>query len=168
MSLLLPEDQEHRHFSPTGRKLSGRVVGSPQQVVDAVEYIVILDRKLIPVPALRPEIEQFSKVQWSGKLQVVRRVQHRHHHETDQQYLLLRGNCSLAVAEPKDGILDVQVVRMEVGKVYNIRRETWFNTICEPGARMLYIQDANTTMENSELQELTPEEKVVLTEKYYC
>lgn len=90
------------------------------------------------------------------------------HHETDQQYLLLRGNCSLAVAEPKDGILDVQVVRMEVGKVYNIRRETWFNTICEPGARMLYIQDANTTMENSELHELTPEEKVVLTEKYYC
>lgn len=90
------------------------------------------------------------------------------HHETDQQYLLLCGNCSLAVAEPKDGILDVQVVRMEMGKVYNIRRGTWFNTICEPGAKMLYIQDANTTMENSELRKLTPEEKVVLTEKYYC
>jgi len=71
------------------------------------------------------------------------------------------------VAEPKDGMLDVQVVRMEIGKVYNIHRETWFNTICEPGAKMLYIQDANTTMENSELHELTPEEKTELTEKYY-
>lgn len=82
------------------------------------------------------------------------------HHKTDQQYVLLTGKCFLITAEPTKSELDLQSTELKQGAVYSVKKETWFNTITEPGTKLLYIQDALTTSEpdNSEYHIITPRE----------
>ena len=41
---------------------------------------------------------------------------------------------------------------MEPNKVYNVLQGTWFNTIAQKDTKLIYVQDAGTTTENSEYQ----------------
>lgn len=47
---------------------------------------------------------------------------------------------------------------MEPGKVYNVPQETWFNTITEKDTKLIYVQDAGTTEQNSTYCDMTAEE----------
>ncbi|MUG66354.1 MULTISPECIES: cupin [Paenibacillus] len=72
------------------------------------------------------------------------------HRETDEQFILVHGQAILIVADRKDNQFDIELIRMEAGKVYNVPQDIWFYTIMEKDAIMMYVQDANTTEENSE------------------
>lgn len=80
------------------------------------------------------------------------------HHETDEQFILVEGKALLLVAGRSENGFDIQVVPMERGKVYNVPQETWFNTITQKDTKLVYVQDAGTTTENSEYQDMTAEE----------
>ena len=48
---------------------------------------------------------------------------------------------------------------MEIGKIYNVPKENWFNTITEQNTKLMYVQDAGTTDKNSEYCYFTEEQK---------
>lgn len=80
------------------------------------------------------------------------------HHATDEQFILVKGKALLLVASRDEKGFDIQVIPMEQGKVYNVPRDTWFNTITQKDTKLVYVQDAGTTGENSEYQDMTAEE----------
>ncbi len=80
------------------------------------------------------------------------------HHETDEQFILVEGKALLLAASRSACGFDIQVIPMERGKVYNVPQETWFNTITQRDTKLVYVQDAGTTGDNSEYQNMTAEE----------
>lgn len=80
------------------------------------------------------------------------------HHETDEQFILVEGKALLLAASRSARGFDIQVIPMECGKVYNVPQETWFNTITQRDTKLVYVQDAGTTGDNSEYQNMTAEE----------
>jgi mannose-6-phosphate isomerase-like protein (cupin superfamily) len=87
------------------------------------------------------------------------------HHSTDEQFILLSGKSILLVEDRKDRKFDIEVIEMEHGKIYNVPRETWFYTIAQKDTKVIYIQDSDTTEENSEYCELTESELAEIKEK---
>lgn len=87
------------------------------------------------------------------------------HHATDEQFILLSGKSILLVADRKDRKFDIEVIEMEQGKIYNVPRETWFYTIAQRDTKVMYIQDSDTTEENSEYCELNDLELAEIKEK---
>jgi len=47
---------------------------------------------------------------------------------------------------------------METGKVYNVPKELWFYSIAQKDTKMIYVQAADTSMDNSDFIELSEEE----------
>ena len=80
------------------------------------------------------------------------------HHTTDEQFILMEGKALLLAASRGEQGFDIQVVPMERGKVYNVPQDTWFNTITQRDTKLVYVQDAGTTGENSEYQDMTEKE----------
>lgn len=80
------------------------------------------------------------------------------HRETDEQFILVKGKAILMVSERKDDRFDIELIEMELGKIYNVPQDTWFYTIMQKDTKMMYVQDANTTNENSEYCEMSETE----------
>ena len=54
---------------------------------------------------------------------------------------------------------------MEQGKVYNVPKEVWFYSITQKDTKMMYVQDSNCSMENSDFLDLTEAEVAYIKEK---
>lgn len=80
------------------------------------------------------------------------------HHETDEQFILLQGKAILLLAKRINNKFQIEVVPMEENKVYNVPTGVWFNTITQKNTKLIYIQDAGTTSQNSEYCDMTIEE----------
>lgn len=82
------------------------------------------------------------------------------HYKTDEQFILLKGNAILLAATRENNSFQIDIIKMEPMKVYNIPQGTWFNTITEKDTKLIYVQDAGTTGEpgNSEYINMTEEE----------
>ena len=77
------------------------------------------------------------------------------HNQTDELFILLNGQCTLLFAnETADG-LDIQAVRMEPLKVYNIPRTLWHNTVTQKDTKLALIEDSSTGSANSDNLDLT-------------
>lgn len=80
------------------------------------------------------------------------------HHTTDEQFILISGKCIIITADRKDGKFDIHLTEAKKGQLYNVPAECWFFTIVEKETKMMYVQDAGCSTENSEYCKLTPEE----------
>lgn len=82
------------------------------------------------------------------------------HYKTDEQFVLLKGKAILLAASRENDSFQIDTIKMEPMKIYNIPKGTWFNTITEKNTKLIYVQDAGTTGEpgNSEYINMTEEE----------
>ncbi len=75
---------------------------------------------------------------------------------TDEVFVLLEGECVLAVAEPA-AELNVKIVKMEKNKVYCVKLGIWHTTILNRECKMILVENRNTGEDNSEILNLSPE-----------
>lgn len=88
------------------------------------------------------------------------------HHETDEQFILMLGQAILISADREgDKFVNVELTKMEIGKVYNVPKEKWFYSITQKDTKMTYVQHADTSMENSDFHALAPEQISEIQEK---
>lgn len=80
------------------------------------------------------------------------------HNKTDELFVLLEGKCTLIFANEVEGKLCIDRVKMEKDKVYNIPATLWHNTVTEKNTKMVLIEDSNTSMDNSDILNLTKEQ----------
>jgi hypothetical protein len=83
------------------------------------------------------------------------------HNETDELFVLIRGQCTLLYANEKSGApgdISIGAVKMEPLKVYNIPAKLWHNTVTQRDTKMILIEDSSTGMDNSDILKLTADQ----------
>lgn len=80
------------------------------------------------------------------------------HHSTDEQFILAAGKAILITAEREEDKFNIELTLMEQGKVYNVPKEVWFYSITQQNTKMMYVQDSDCSMENSDFMDLSSEE----------
>ncbi len=68
-------------------------------------------------------------------------------------------------AEKKENGFSIDLTLMEQGKVYNVPAECWFYSITQKDTKIVYVQDSNCSMENSDFCDLSEEEIAWIQEK---
>ena len=70
------------------------------------------------------------------------------HNVTDETFVLLSGSATLIVGE------DAERIQMEPLKIYNVRAGAWHNIFVSPDARVLVVENADTSKDNTEYLDL--------------
>ena len=66
------------------------------------------------------------------------------HNETDEIFLLVEGEATLIIG------LDRKEYKMELNKMYNVKRGAWHNILTSADAKIIIMENADTGKENSE------------------
>ena len=66
------------------------------------------------------------------------------HMETDEVFMLLEGEATLIIGK------ELNRIKMDRYKVYNIPKGVWHHIITTPGTRVFIVENADTGLENSE------------------
>lgn len=86
------------------------------------------------------------------------------HHSTDEQFILAAGKAILITAERENDRFRLELTLMERGKVYNVPKEVWFYSITQRDTKMMYVQDSDCSMENSDFMDLSIDEIAYIQE----
>lgn len=89
------------------------------------------------------------------------------HHTTDQQFMLISGKaCLLLAPKDMDESTELQIQPLEIGKIYNLPVETWFNNVLSTDCKLMYCESADAGENgNSEYRELSPAQIEAVTKK---
>lgn len=88
------------------------------------------------------------------------------HMATDEVFVLLEGACTLLVDHSDEhDCTDIRCVPMERKRVYCIHREVWHNTITAKDAKLILIENRDTSMANSEVRALEKNEIAALRQR---
>ncbi|MGV8981088.1 hypothetical protein [Clostridium sp.] len=89
------------------------------------------------------------------------------HDESDEVFVLLKGNCTLFIADGKDDVGTIYHESMEPLKLYNIKKSTWHSHTLSKDAVVLIVENANTCLLNSPEIILNEDEKKMITHVIY-
>ncbi len=81
------------------------------------------------------------------------------HTETDEVFVLLAGKCILFLGEGEERITKVHAVDMEPHKLYNVRRGAWHSHTFSVDAKVLIVENRDTTDANSPFAALTARQR---------
>lgn len=71
------------------------------------------------------------------------------HDATDEVFVLLSGACVLYIGDGDDTLGNITAVRLEMGKLYNVKKSVWHNLVVRPGTQVLIVENADTGRSNS-------------------
>jgi hypothetical protein len=80
------------------------------------------------------------------------------HTETDEVFVLLTGKCILFLGEGVDIVTTIHAVDMEPYKLYNVKRGVWHSHTFSKDARVLIVENKDTTYDNSPFTGLTKDQ----------
>ena len=81
------------------------------------------------------------------------------HDGTDEVFVLLAGRCILFLGEGEASVTRLHAVDMQPFMLYNVRRGAWHSHTFSPDARVLIVENRDTTKSNSPFAELTPAQR---------
>lgn len=81
------------------------------------------------------------------------------HDETDEVFILLKGECILFLADGSDTIGKITAVNMEPLKLYNIKKSVWHTHTLSEEAMVLIVENQDTALINSPEKQLNDNEK---------
>jgi hypothetical protein len=79
------------------------------------------------------------------------------HTETDEIFVLLRGQGILLIGGNGSKVEGVYPQKMEAGVIYNVRRNTWHTILLSRDASVLIVEEEDTNEHNSEYAALSAE-----------
>lgn len=85
------------------------------------------------------------------------------HHETDEIFVLLEGSCYMFL-KGKDGI-EFELLALEKNHIYNIPANIYHTHVLSEDAKVLLVEQRDTSDENSTRIYLSPEERKQIKEK---
>jgi ureidoglycolate hydrolase len=92
------------------------------------------------------------------------------HNETDEVFVLLAGRCILFLGEGHETVTTIHAVDMEPNKLYNVKRGVWHSHTFSEEAKVLIVENRDTTDVNSPFADLSAEQQkqvVELTKKLW-
>lgn len=88
------------------------------------------------------------------------------HDETDEVFVLLEGDFTLFLGGQGDTIGEIEAVKLEPLKLYNVKKGTFHTHTPEKNATVLIVENRDTCDDNSPVVKLTQEQKAVIKELY--
>ena len=76
------------------------------------------------------------------------------HNNTDELFVLSRGNCSIVTANENNGSLEYEIEKMKNNTIYIIPKGLWHNTIIDKDTKLILVENADTSMDNSDILNL--------------
>ncbi len=86
------------------------------------------------------------------------------HTETDEVFVLLHGRGVLIIGGNSDQVDSVQPQTMELGELYNVKRNAWHTILLNHDASVLIVENQDTGKHNSEYADLTSEHRHMILE----
>lgn len=71
------------------------------------------------------------------------------HDETDEVFVLLQGRCILLLGEGAEQVTRIYAQEMQPFRLYNVRRGTWHARVLSADAKVLIVENRDTTAANS-------------------
>ena len=71
------------------------------------------------------------------------------HIETDEVFVLLKGNCELLIAGSNETYGNIEKVKMEPGYVYNVKKDVWHACEMDPNTSVLIVENGDTSEGNT-------------------
>ena len=84
------------------------------------------------------------------------------HKQTDEVFVLLSGNCILYIGEGAGAVERIEAVVMEPGRLYNVRKAVWHNCAFSADARVLIVENRDTSKDNSDRATLSESQRAGL------
>jgi ureidoglycolate hydrolase len=81
------------------------------------------------------------------------------HIETDEVFVLLRGQGVLIIGGNGAQVDGIQTQVMEAGEIYNVKRSAWHTILLSRDASVLIVENNDTGEHNSEYTGLLPEHR---------
>lgn len=86
------------------------------------------------------------------------------HNETDEVFVLLAGRCILFVGEGEETVSRIHAEDLRPGLVYNVKQAVWHTHTLSQDAKVLVVENRDTTYDNSPFVALTPGQRQQLME----
>jgi ureidoglycolate hydrolase len=96
-----------------------------------------------------------AMLNYSPELLPEKLTQMQRHNETDEVFVLLQGRCILFIGEGNETVCRMHAADMEPGKVYNVRQGVWHTHTLSRTAKVLVVENRDTTFDNSPFTPLT-------------
>lgn len=77
------------------------------------------------------------------------------HNETDEVFVLLCGQCILFIGDGDKKVTDIFAENMQPFKIYNVKKSVWHSHTLSRDAKVLIVENRNTTFDNSPFFPLT-------------
>ncbi|MFP4016283.1 MAG: cupin domain-containing protein [Halanaerobiales bacterium] len=81
------------------------------------------------------------------------------HDQTDEVFVLLKGECTLFIADGTDEIGNIYARKLKPLKMYNVKKSVWHTHTLSEDAMVLIIENKNTSENNSPVKELSKEQQ---------
>ncbi|MCL2457267.1 MAG: hypothetical protein FWF31_00160 [Desulfobulbus sp.] len=92
---------------------------------------------------------------YSADLLPVRLDRMQRHNETDEVFVLLAGRCILFVGEGQYAVTEIHAEDLQPGCVYNVKQAVWHTHTLSSDAKVLVVENRETTYDNSPFTPLT-------------
>ncbi|WP_035571545.1 hypothetical protein [Halonatronum saccharophilum] len=86
------------------------------------------------------------------------------HDQTDEVFVLLKGQCILFIGEGEEDIADIHGEDMEPFKLYNVKRSVWHTHTLSEDAMVLIVENRDTNLDNSPEKDLNEDQRSQLVE----
>lgn len=86
------------------------------------------------------------------------------HDETDEVFVLLQGHCILFLGEGGDEVTRIFAQNMLPFTLYNIKKGVWHSHTFSPDAKLLVVENADTSPANSPRLQLSLEQRKEIAE----
>ncbi len=110
-------------------------------------------------PVVDYQAWRVAVLNYSDELQPEKLTNMQRHDETDEVFVLLQGRCILFVGSGDDTVGDIYAEDMRLLKIYNVKRAVWHNHILSEDAKVLVVENKNTTYDNSPFCDLDPRQR---------
>ncbi len=133
-----------------------------------------MNEKLVEVrtytgPGFRPlvffNLWRVAVLNYSKELEPANICKVERHPETDEVFVLLRGQGTLFVGAGEPEIESLEALEMEPGVIYNVKPLTWHTIAMSRDASVLIVENADTGEHNSQFCQLRPEQKRLIVKR---
>jgi hypothetical protein len=132
-------------------------MGVPEKLLEVREYKKEGYSPVVDYGAWRVAILNYNDQLLPENLTAMQR-----HNETDEVFILLRGNCILFIGDGNQKVTDIFAENMQPFKVYNVKKSTWHTHTLTKDAMVLIVENRDTTFDNSPFCPLSDRQRQML------
>ena len=130
-----------------------------EKLIEIRDYTGEGYKPLIDFGAWRVAVLNFSDDLLPENLNRIQR-----HNETDEVFDLLCGQCVLFLAEGDETATQIYAENMQPGRIYNVKKGVWHTHTLSRNAKVLIVENRDTTYDNSPFCNLSDSQQNAIME----